>query len=254
MKESFFPGSPEISRAQGPAKAREKKEKKKGNFSDSKIANFMRNFVEESFFPGDFEGARSRQTCDPASLLQESLGPFGPEMSRECPRECPRKWGVSERVSDGVFPGPFGPRAPECPKSVPRVSAECQKGVPDTLRTLSGHFLGTLERGARRAPGTPRRTLLEHPPFSGTLSGTLGDTSGPKGPRDSCSRPAGSQRQTSDNITLRESYLGNTFVPQGRSESTGARPDARPSAVPKRGRSKRGRSPGNTQMSAKERK
>ena len=56
---------------------------------------------------------------------------------------CPRKRGLSERVSDGVSLGPFGPRAPECLKSVPRVSPECQKGVPDTPETLSGHFLDT---------------------------------------------------------------------------------------------------------------
>ena len=50
-------------------------------------------------------------SCDPAGLLQECLGPFGPGVSPECPRECPRKWGVSEGVSDGVS----RPRAPECP-------------------------------------------------------------------------------------------------------------------------------------------
>ena len=86
-------------------------------------------------------------------------------------------------VSLGVSLGPFGLRAPECPKSVPRVSPECQKGVPDTPRTLSGHFLDTPEPGARRAPETPR----------GTLPGHSRDTSGPKGPRDSCSRPGGLQ-------------------------------------------------------------
>ena len=58
----------------------------------------------------------------------------------------------------GVFFKPFGPRAPECPESVPRVSPECQNGVPDTPGTLSGHFLDTPERWARRAPKTPRET------------------------------------------------------------------------------------------------
>ena len=64
--------------------------------------------------------------CELPGLLQESLGPFGPEVSGECPQECPRKRGVFEGVSDGVSPGPFRPRAPECPKSVPRVSPECR--------------------------------------------------------------------------------------------------------------------------------
>ena len=65
-------------------------------------------------------------------------------------------------VSLGVSLGPFAPRVPQCPKSVPRVSPECQKGVPDTLGTLSGHFLDTPEPGARRAPETPRGTLPGH--------------------------------------------------------------------------------------------
>ena len=77
-----------------------------------------------------------------------SRAPSGPK----CPRECPQKRGVSDRVSHGVSSGPFGPLAPECPKSVPRVSRECQKSVPDTPATLSGHFLDTPELGARRAP------------------------------------------------------------------------------------------------------
>ena len=125
---------------------------------------------------------RHRKVCDPAGLLQESLGPFGPEVSPECPRECPQKPGVSAGVSDGVSPGPFGLRAPECPKSVPRVSPECQKGVPDTPGTLSGHFLDTPEPGARRAPGTPRRTLPGTPPVFGDTLGHTPGTLRPEGP------------------------------------------------------------------------
>ena len=113
--------------------------------------------------------------CDPPGLLQESLGPFGPEVSQECPRECAWKRGVSGGVSDGVSPGPFGPRAPECLKSVPRVSPECLGHLFDTPETLSGHFLDTPEPGARRAPETPSRTLPRTPPV---FRHTLGDTPG----------------------------------------------------------------------------
>ena len=77
--------------------------------------------------------------------------------------------GVSEGVSHGVSPGPFGPRAPECQKGVPRVS----KRYPDTPGTLSGHLFDTPESGARRAPETPRGTLSRTPPFSGTPCRTL---------------------------------------------------------------------------------
>ena len=56
------------------------------------------------------------------------------------------------RSLSGCLWGPSGPRAPECPKSVPRVSPECQKGVPDIPGTLSGHFLDTPEPRAQRAP------------------------------------------------------------------------------------------------------
>ena len=76
-----------------------------------------------------------------------------------------------------------GPSGPKCPRSVPRrVSRECPGHLFDTPGTLSGHFLDTPEAGARRAPETPR--------------GTLQDTSGPKGPRDSCSRSGGLQHES----------------------------------------------------------
>ena len=83
---------------------------------------------------------------NPPTCYRSLSGPSGPKS----PRECPRKRGVSEGVSDGVPPGSFGPRAPKCAKSVPRVSPECQRGVPDTPGTLSGHLLR-----ARRARDTP---------------------------------------------------------------------------------------------------
>ena len=102
--------------------------------------------------------------------------------SVECSRECPRKRGVSEGVSDGVSPGPFGPRTPECPKSDPRVSPECQRGV----RTLRGHSRDTFWTLRSPGPEEPWRHpvghSLGHPPFAGTLSGTLREHFGPKGP------------------------------------------------------------------------
>ena len=85
--------------------------------------------------------------CKTPGLLQEPLGPFGPEVSRSVV---------------GVSLGSFGPRAPECPKSVPRVCPERQKGAPDAPGTLSGHFLDTPEPEAQRAPKTPRGTLPGH--------------------------------------------------------------------------------------------
>ena len=69
------------------------------------------------------------------------------------------------------------PGSKSCPESVAGVS----KGVPDTLGTLSGHLLDTLEPGAGRAP----RHSPEHsdaPSFEDTLSETPWDASGPKGP------------------------------------------------------------------------
>ena len=73
------------------------------------------------------------------------------------------KTGVSDGVSHGVFQAPFGPRAPECPKSVPRVSPECLDTFltpGDTLGTLFGHF------GVRgpKGPGTSCGTLRRTPP------------------------------------------------------------------------------------------
>ena len=133
--------------------------------------------------------------CDPAGLLQESLKPFGPEVSPECPRECPRKWGVSEGVSDGGCPRPKGPGlrsvqnfkvSRECPRSVKKVSGHSG----DTLGTLFGHS------GARspKGPGdTPSDTPSDTPHFRGHSPAHSRDTSGLKGLRDSCSRPAGSQ-------------------------------------------------------------
>ena len=84
----------------------------------------------------------------PASYRSFS-DPPGPK----CPGSVPENGGVRRSVPR-VFPEPFGPRAPECPTSVPRVSPECSGHFFDTLGTLSGHFLDTPDPTgrARRVP------------------------------------------------------------------------------------------------------
>ena len=104
------------------------------------------------------------------------FGPFGPEVSGECPRECPRKSGCPRECPGDTPRGPFGPRAPECPKGVPRVSPEC----PDTFLTLRRHSRDTFWTHWGPGPeGPPRHSpghSLRHPRFSGTLSWTLPGT------------------------------------------------------------------------------
>ena len=77
---------------------------------------------------------------------------------------------VSEGVSGGVSRGPSGPRAPECPKGVPRVSPECPGHLvdtPDTLGTPFGHSGARGPEGPRDTrPDTPSDTLI----FGDTLS------------------------------------------------------------------------------------
>ena len=64
-------------------------------------------------------------------------------------------------------------------RSVPRVSPECPGHLFDTPGTLSGHFLDTPERGARRAPGdTPSDTPSDTPHSRGHSRGHFG----PEGP------------------------------------------------------------------------
>ena len=119
--------------------------------------------------------------CEPPGLPQGSLGPFRPEVSSGVSPRVSSKTGVSEGVSHGESPpGPFGPRARACPKSVPRVSPQCLAHLFGTPRTLSGTFWDTS-----------RDTPSDTPVFEDIL----GDTSGPKlkGPRDPCSRLGGSQ-------------------------------------------------------------
>ena len=77
------------------------------------------------------------------------------------------------------------------------MSRECPRSVRDTFLTLRGHSRDTFWTLQSPGPFGPRRHPLGHPRLSGTLSGTLRDTSGPKGLRDSCSRPGCSQGQPS---------------------------------------------------------
>ena len=59
----------------------------------------------------------------------------------------------------GVSLEPFGPRAPKCPKSVPRVSPECQKGV----RIPRGHSRDTFWTLRSPGPEGPQRHPEGHP-------------------------------------------------------------------------------------------
>ena len=118
-------------------------------------------------FHGDLKSPRlqRRDFCNTPGPLQESLRPFGPEVSRECPSGC--LWG------------PSGPGL----RSVQKVSRECPRSVRDTFLTLRGHSRDTFWTLRSPRPEGPQR----HP------EGHFWDTSGPKGPRDSCSRPGGLQ-------------------------------------------------------------
>ena len=55
-------------------------------------------------------------------LVQDSE----PEASREWPTECPRKYECKRECPTGCLQSPSGPQAPECQKSVTRVSLECR--------------------------------------------------------------------------------------------------------------------------------
>ena len=97
------------------------------------------------------------------------------------------------RPATGVSRALRAQSVPECPsgclrrrsgpglRSVQRVSKECPQSVRDTFLTLRGRSRDTL--WTLRSPGPERRR--RHP------EGHSRDTSGPKGPRDSCSRSGG---------------------------------------------------------------
>ena len=107
----------------------------------------------------------------------EAPGPrTGVSLGASGPRNVPENGDVQESVH-GVSLGPRALRAPECPKSLPRVFPECPGQSFHTPGTLSGHCLGTLEPRGQRAWGHP----VGHPVFAGTLSWTLFGTLGPEG-------------------------------------------------------------------------
>ena len=68
------------------------------------------------------------RTPQPATGVSRAL------RARSVPESVPENGGCPT----GCVRGPSGPRALECPKSVARVSPECQKGVPDTPVTGQG--------------------------------------------------------------------------------------------------------------------
>ena len=111
-------------------------------------------------------------------------GPFGPEVSRERPSGC--LWGPS---GPGLWSVQKVSR--ESPRSVKKVSGHSG----DTLGTLFGH---SGARGPKGPRDTPRDTpgTLQSPRPEGPQrhpEGHSRDTSGPKGPGDSCSRPGALQ-------------------------------------------------------------
>ena len=126
----------------------------------------------------------------PPACYRSLPGPSGPKCPRSVPESVPENGGCPRECPTGCPRDPLGPGL----RSVQKVSREC----PQSVRTPfwhSGDTLGTLfgDSGARgpKGPGnTPSDTPSDTPHFRGHSQGHSGDTSGP---RDSCSRPAGSQ-------------------------------------------------------------
>ena len=110
------------------------------------------------------------------------------------PRVSPKTGGVRGSVRRGVFGALWAPGSgvsKKCPESVRGVSKRCLGRSGDTLGTLFGHSGAWGPKGPGDAPSdTPSDT----PGFWGHSRGHSGDTLGPKGPRDPCSRPGRSQR------------------------------------------------------------
>ena len=127
----------------------------------------------------------------PPACYRSLSGPSGPKCPRTVPENVPENAGCSRECPTGCPQGPSGPGLWECPESVPRVSPECQKGVPD--------FLDTPEPGVRRAPETTRRTLPRTPPIFGD---TLGDTPGTLRARRARETPVAGRRDRNTSTTF----------------------------------------------------
>ena len=100
------------------------------------------------------QGLTSGEVRETSGEVWDTLNVHG---EREVPGKSPKTsgevWGISGEVRGlSRSAGPRA-RAPECPKSVPRVSRECPQSVLrhllDAPETLSEHFLDTPEPGAR---------------------------------------------------------------------------------------------------------
>ena len=107
-----------------------------------------------------FRGIMKHLSCNAPGLLQESLGPFGPEVSQECPSGC--LWGPS---GPGLWSVQKVSR--ECPWSVKR----CPGHSGDTLGALFRHSGARGPKGPRDTPrdtpGTLRARRARETPVAG---------------------------------------------------------------------------------------
>ena len=121
--------------------------------------------------------------CEPPGCYRSLSGPSRPKCPWSVPESVPGVRGSVQRGVSGALWAPGSGVFKKCPESVPGVFKKCR----DTFWTL----WSPGPKGPRRSPA---EHSLRRPPFSGTLSGTLRGHFGSEGPRDSCSRPGGSQR------------------------------------------------------------
>ena len=120
------------------------------------------------------------RSCRPATEVSRALRA---RVSRGVSPRVSPKTGVSDGVFHGMSPKPFGPRTPECPKSVPRVSPECLGHLFDTLGTHSRdtHSRARGPKGPKgpEGPEGPGDTPWDTPSDTPVFGDTLGDTRSP---------------------------------------------------------------------------